>query len=72
MDKKGRLLEEVRKEYRALWIKETDRLKELHQKELLAIITQFERLVISAPEKNWKVGLITKAAKLREKYERPR
>ena len=71
MSDKGKILEEVRREYRAAWVKEIERLEEVHKKEILKVIDAFELTIIQAAssEVDWKKALIIKASKLRKKYE---
>ncbi len=71
MSDKGKILEEVRREYRAAWVKEIERLKEVHKKEILKVIDAFELTIIQAASDgvDWKKKLIIKASNLRKKYE---
>ena len=69
-DEREKILGEVRREYRASWVKEMARVKEVHHKEILKIIDAFELTIIQAAseEVDWKKTLIIKASKLRKKY----
>jgi len=72
MNDREKILEDVRKEYRAAWVKEMERQKEVHKKEILFVIDAFEKTIIQAAsqETGWKKTLIIKASNLRKKYDK--